>query len=241
MNKSIQKTLLLMILMVASIVFSQEVDEIRYENILKQLKIDTSKVKEDLVIEKEMPNAKGSYIVVIPVLVGEYQYDSFSVKNTILITDKKGTIKSKYTDNEEYDSDAIMLQNFSIDTGLYILNPGNRAFGIVAHYRNGSQPNPYSTNSITLYLPQEKTLKNILNSYEIYRFSGEWDTNCAGQFNEENSVIILGKTKTNNFVDLKLKTENIKTFAKKIDGECVDDITSTFSYKTLKMSKKMYK
>lgn len=102
-------------------------------------------------------------------------------------------------------------------------------------------PNPYSSSDISLYYPEEKTLKKILDSYNLRTYSGEWNMNCSGEFEEENSVIIVDQTKTNGFTNLKIKTESIKTVSKEINGECNESKTSKISYKILKFNKSIYK
>lgn len=63
------------ILFTASTFSSQEIDAIRYQNIINQLKLKKGSIKEDLVVEKKMPNKEGSYIIVIPVYAEEIEVD----------------------------------------------------------------------------------------------------------------------------------------------------------------------
>ncbi|AYN01797.1 hypothetical protein [Chryseobacterium sp. 3008163] len=220
---------------------AQEYDDVRYAKVLNQLKLNSSQIHSELYTEKKMPNAEDSYIIVVPILQGKLEADGFSVKNTILITNTDGKITNKYVDPIEFGSDAIMLQSFTIDTGLYNLNSTTRAFGISANYRGSSGPNPYSSSDISMYYPEGKTLKKVLEGYNLRRYGGEWDMNCSGEFEEDHSVIILDQVKTNGFANLKIKTESIKTISKEINGECSENKTSKISYKTLKFSKGMYK
>lgn len=220
---------------------AQEYDDARYAKVLNQLKLNSSQVHNELYTEKKMPNAEDLYIVVVPILQGKLEADGFSVKNTILITNTDGKIKNKYVDPIEFGSDAIMLQSFTIDTGLYNLNSTTRAFGISANNRGSSSPNPYSSSDISMYYPEGKTLKKVLDGYNLRTYGGEWDMNCSGEFEEDHSVIILDQVKTNGFANLKIKTESIKTISKEINGECSENKTSKISYKTLKFSKGMYK
>lgn len=232
-------TTFLLLLMVFSL-SAQEYDDARYAVVLKQLKLNSSEVHNQLYTEKKMPNLEDSYIIVVPVLLGKFENDGFLVKNTILITDSEGKIKSKYIDETEFDSDAIRLNSFVIDTGFYRLNSTIRAFGITANYQGSSNPNPYSSSDISLYYPEGKTLKKILDSYNLRTYSGEWDMNCSGEFEEDNSIIIVDQAKANGFSNLKIKTERIKKFTKEIDGECSESKTSKTSYKILKFNKSVY-
>ena len=222
-------------------IFSQEHDKARFAKVLSQLKLNSSQIHNELYTEKKMPNAENSFIVVVPVLQGELEDDGFSVENTILITDNLGVIKNKYVDPTDFGSDAIMLQSFTIDTGLYNLNSNIRAFGIVANYDGSSRPNPYSSSDISLFYPDGKTLKKVLDGYNLKTFRGEWDTNCSGEFEGDTSVIIVDQAKTNGFANLKIKIESTKTISKEINGECSEDKISKISYKTLKFSKGLYK
>ena len=220
---------------------AQEHDEARYTKVLSELKLSSSQIHNELYTEKKMPNVENSFIIVVPVLQGKLEVDGFSVKNIILITDTEGIIKNKYVDPTEFGSDAIMLQSFTIDTGLYYLNSNIRAFGITAEYYGSSRPNPYSSSNISLFYPEGKTLKKVLDGYNLKTFSGEWDTNCSGEFEGDTSVIIVDQAKTNGFNNLKIKTESTKTINKEINGECSENKKSKISYKTIKFSKGMYK
>lgn len=241
MNLLQYKLVFVFCLLFKTLLSAQEYDDSRHENVLNQLKLNSPQVHNELYTEKKMPNVEDSYIIVVPILQGKLEDNGFSVKNTILITDAKGKIKNKYVDPVEFGSDAVMLQSFTIDTGLYQLNSVTRAFGISANYRGSSNPNPYSSSDISLYFMEGKTLKKVLDGYNLMTYSGEWDMNCSGESEEDNSVIILDQAKTSGFANLKIKTENIKTFNKEISGECIENKTSKISYKTLKFSKGTYK
>lgn len=235
-----KKTAAFLLLLMTFSLSAQQYDDARYGVVLKQLQLNSSEVHNELYIEKKMPNIDDSYIIIVPVLLGKLEADGFSVKNTILITDVQGKIKSKYIDDTEFGSDAIMLDSFTIDTGLYKLNSTIRAFGVTANYHGSSRPNPYSSSDISLYYPEGKTLKKVLDGYNLKTYSGEWDMNCSGEFNEDNSVIIVDQVKTNGFNNLKIKTESNHIISKEVNGECTEDKTSKISYKTLKFNKSVY-
>lgn len=235
-----KKTAAFLLLLMTFSLSAQQYDDARYGVVLKQLQLNSSEVHNELYTEKKMPNIEDSYIIVVPVLLGKLEADGFSVKNTILITDVQGKIKSKYIDDTEFGSDAIMLDSFTIDTGLYKLNSNIRAFGIIANYHGSSRPNPYSSSDISLYYPEGKTFQKVLDGYNLKTYSGEWDMNCSGEFDDDNSVIIVDQVKTNGFNNLKIKTERIKKFTKEINGECSESKTSKISYKTLKFNKSVY-
>ncbi|AZB30371.1 hypothetical protein [Chryseobacterium balustinum] len=236
-----KKTAAFLLLLITFSLSAQQYADARYGVVLKQLQLNSSEVHNELYTEKKMPNIQDSYIIVVPVLLGKLEADGFSVKNTILITDVQGKINSKYIDDTEFGSDAIMLDSFTIDTGLYKLNSNIRAFGITANYHGSSRPNPYSSSDISLYYPEGKTLQKVLDGYNLKTYSGEWDMNCSGEFDKDNSVIIVDQVKTNGFNNLKIKTESNHIISKEVSGECTEDKTSKISNKTLKFNKSVYK
>lgn len=221
-------------------IFGQEINNIRFENIVKSLKLDKAAIKEEFCTEKKMPNAEDSYIAVLPILQGKEEDDFFTVRNYIVITDENGAVKNQYFDPEEITSDAVMLRSITIDTGLYNISKGIRAFGVTVSVANGSQPNPYSSETISLYYPEGKTLKKVLNTFELSSHGGEWDTRCSGEFSDDHSVIIMNKTKTNNFTDLKIKTISVQTKNQEVNGDCKEHETSKTTYRTLKFKNGKY-
>lgn len=233
--------LTLMMSLFSGIVSAQDIDSVRLTRILKSLKLDKTKIKEELCTEKKMPNAEDSYIAVIPVVVNQEEEDYvFTVQNYILITDSNGTIKNKYFDPTELNSDAITLRSFAIDTGLYNISTNIRAFGVKADFVGSSKPNPYASGTISMYYPEGKTLKKVLDQFELDATSGEWDTRCNGEFEDTHSYIIMDSSKTNNFTDFKIKTISVTTINEEVKGECNTKETSKTTYKILKFKNGKY-
>ncbi|HCM36268.1 hypothetical protein [Chryseobacterium sp.] len=231
----------LIICLFSGILSGQDFDSIRLNNILKSLKLDKTKIREELCTEKKMPNTEDSYIAVIPAVVQQEDDDYvFTVRNYILITDANGTIKNKYLDPTEINSDAISLRSFTIDTGLYTIGTNIRAFGVKADFVGSSRPNPYDLSTMSMYYPESKTFKKVLDQFTMGLYSGEWDTRCNGEFEDNHSYIILEQSKTNNFTDLKIKTISVTTINKEVKGECESKETSKTSYKILKFKNSYY-
>ncbi|MEY8760944.1 hypothetical protein [Chryseobacterium tongliaoense] len=230
----------LLIFLWTGILHGQEINISRFDKIVKSLKLDKTRIKEEFCTEKKMPNAADSYIAVLPILQGRVEEDFFVVRNYIVITNGNGEIKNQYFDPVEITSDAVMLRSITIDTGLYNVGNGIRAFGVNISVANGSQPNPYSSETVSLYYPAGKTLKKILNTFELNSHSGEWDTRCLGEFQDHHSVIILDKAKTNNFTDLKIKTIFVAIRSEELNGDCKENETSKTLYHILKLKNGTY-
>ena len=149
-------------------------------------------------------------------------------------------ITQSYKGIDEYYSDAVELQELSIDTAKFILTEEIRAFGIRAFYKNGSKVNPYSEETFSLFLPENTSLKKILHQYQLSTYNGEWNYNCEGSWSDErNSMFIMDSKKTNGYFNIKDK----QTFIKKATDKNCDDKVVEKSTKTvfLKYNGKEYK
>lgn len=233
--------LILTMSLFSGVIAAQDIDSSRLNHILKSMKLDKHKIKEELCVEKKIPNVEDSYIAVIPVVLSQEEEDYvFTVQNYILMTDRNGTIKNKYLDPTELNSDAINLRSFTIDTGLYNISTNIRAFGVKADFVGSSKPNPYASGTISMYYPEGKTFKKVLDQFELDSTRGEWDTRCNGEFKNEHSYIIIDSSKTNNFTDLKIKTISVTTINEEVKGDCEGKETSKTLYKTLKFKNGIY-
>ena len=203
---------------------NKEDEAINLQYILKQLKLDRSKCKMDLVALKAIPNNPDETIVVIPEIVEEEEY-YFELNSHILIVDSKtGKIKYNYfesSNTNNWVSDAIQLTSIAIDTAPYQISEQNRAFGIIVRYVGSSRANPYESETIALFTKSGDTLKKILNNYEIMYNGGEWDTDCVGEFVMHKKTLIISTNKTNDYFDIIVKNKIITTKNYiDVNGEC---------------------
>jgi len=195
---------------------------------------------EDLFSEKVLPYNKDLSVIVIP-KIGEKEEDMFSLDSYVVVVNNKSKkIQQLYFESyttSGWESDAIFINEISIDTAPYLVQENKRAFGIVIHSRSMSRPNPYYSKYLSLYLPDGNNLQNILKSFEIYSYGGETDMNCIAEIYSEDKTLILSKTKTNNFIDI-----NVDVLHKKIISKnCIETETSTNSKQVLKFIDGSYK
>ena len=182
--------------------------------VVKQLHIDKSKIKTELVISKSFPNNPNKTIIVIPEIVDEGEM-YFELNSHILIIDSKsGNIKSYFFESSKTNnwiSDAIQLTEITIDTAPYQISERERAFGVRLHFIGSSRPNPYESETISLFVQSKNKLKKILNNYEISYNGGDWDTDCEGEFVDERKVLIISNNKTNGLFDILVKNKITET------------------------------
>lgn len=235
------------LLMFSCLGFSQESAPIDIASITTQLKLDKSKIKPELLTYKAVPNHPDEYIVIIPEIANDDADEiHFELNSHILIVNKKsGNIENRYFESAKTNnwySDAIRLESISIDTAPFLLTDTIRAFGVRLYYYGSSKPNPYAAKTLSLFIKQGKTLKPVLKDLTVYKYNGEWDTNCAGEFMDEKSILIMSKHKTNGFYNIRVKTSGTHSETKKDKNEeCVSIDKASKQTKTLKFQDGQYR
>ena len=212
------------------------------KKILKELKIPESKIAFEFYSEKVMPGSPEKSIYVLPKYSGDITEDSFELDANIIVADNKtGVILAKYQEANAYSYDAVRLESFNIDTGLFFLNKETRAFGIRVNYSGSSRPNPYSRTDLYLFVEKRGRLQKVLNNYEINSYIGEWDTNCAGEFEGSDSKISFETAKTNQYKNMKVKFDVTKTINHLTDDDCIRKDVHSSKTEILKFNGKEYK
>ncbi len=241
-----KRLVFLLLILVFSNVYSQDQGSTLLTKVLKQLNLNKKDIHEELYREKILPNKTSSTLMVIPKYrVNEpdgYGHLYLELDAYIIVADNlTGKILYQYIDENAWTSDAMVLSDITIDTGIYQLSPENRAFGIRVDYTGSSRPNPYNQTDLSLFMIKDKSMKRILKNYPISEFHGEWDTNCAGEFEGTSGVISIDKNKTNGFGNLiiKNKIEHIRNIPTKDD--CLEKKTTKLNTVILKYNGKEYK
>ena len=206
------------------------------ESVLNQLKIEEKDCKVELIAIKKMPENDTESILVIPEIVSESDHFFELNSHILIINSKTGKIISKFFESyqtNEWVSDAIQMVEISIDTAPYIVQKGKRAFGIKVRHLGSSKPNPYEIETISLFIKNKDQLSRVLKNFEINGNSGEWDTDCAGEFNTEKKILIISDIITNEYYNIIVKNKIIdsKTFINE-QGDC-DEKEKTQTIKTI--------
>ncbi|WP_314276347.1 hypothetical protein [Capnocytophaga sputigena] len=211
-----------------------------YNQVIKTLGIPKDKIDKDLYTEKVLPYDTDKKVMVFPIEKGRPEdsdtwcYDAYIVIYSIgqqkIIHLYKGT-------DEWCTSTPIEIKSITIDTALFILSEGVRAFGIRVWGSNYDiRVFPRQEEHFSLFLPENKTLRKVLNNYKLAEFTADWDMN-EGHSYEEKSMFIMDNKKTNGYFNIK----NKKTFiGKEYKGDYEDTSKSTKTV-FLKYNGKEYK
>jgi hypothetical protein len=104
-----------------------------------------------------------------------------------------------------------------------------RAFGLRIRYSGMSRVSPHEEEQITLFVQEKDKLVPVLKDFTSYLSNGDWDTNCAGEFNMKSAVFVLEPTSSNGFFDVKVNYKEVKTINKLVSGDCKATETATKS------------
>ncbi|MBC6110222.1 hypothetical protein ACFOG5_15765 [Pedobacter fastidiosus] len=220
--------------------------EFLLKKVLSQLGLKEKDINEELYVEKVLPYSKSQTVMVIPKYRKNEKDESgnsyFELDAYVIIADNTtGKILYKYYEENAWTSDAVVLSNIIIDTGLYNLTAETRAFGIRVSYTGSSRPNPYSQTDLSLFVVETKSLKRILKNYTISDAHGEWDMNCAGEFEDTESVIDIDANKTNGLNNLIVKETIVYTKNIPVKEDCIEKKTIKHNIKKLKYNGVEYK
>ncbi|KQY11196.1 hypothetical protein ASD31_17525 [Rhizobium sp. Root482] len=120
--------------------------------------------------------------------------------------------------------DAVFVSGVAFDTAYYRISESEIAFGVRIERRGSSRPNPFGETTLWLFTIDNKELRPVLDNIVVAAHQGEWDTNCAGEFQTIERRLAMGRPQPNRYSDILVSERKIKTISTLgQDGECVDD------------------
>jgi len=190
---------------------------------------------------KAWPAYPGRSIVVLPLERSDSGATGRTLDLEVLVIQRpdngntdRDAVLARVLQPEALAEDAIRIRDIRIDTGRYVLSPGARAFGLRVRYGGSSRPNPFASETLRLYVPEGGKLRQVLDEVELERDSGEWDLQCAGQFEQLRTLVSVGRPHAGDgFADLVLaRTLTPLRSLVQEDGQCVEK-TGTARYESL--------
>lgn len=215
------------------------------DKVLTELKLDWVQTKNSMIKTKVYPENPNETFLVIPEVVDEgEQY--FELNSHIVIADNHtGKISHKFFESNQTNqwvSDAIELWKINIDTAKYQLSEKTKAYGIQVDFLGMSRVNPYSNQTLSLFIKSGNKLEKILSNYSVKDFGGEWDGDCNGEFNSEEKIVFVGSHKTKGYFDLLVnkKITDTKNYQDEDKGECQTENSYQIKNTILKFDGRMY-
>ncbi|MGO1071163.1 hypothetical protein [Lysobacter sp. CA199] len=141
----------------------------------------------------------------------------------VLVVDSaRPRILQRYRENGALTSDAIRISSVTLDTARYLLNESATAFGVRIDYSGSSRPNPYGSTVMNLYAASGGTLRPVLRKLEVSRERGEWDTQCAGEFESAKRTVAIDAKRDHGYAGLLVSSVE-DTRRNVVEGkECAD-------------------
>ncbi|MFK3781575.1 hypothetical protein [Agrobacterium sp. NPDC089420] len=117
--------------------------------------------------------------------------------------------------------DAVRIISVTFDTARYRLAPDKMAFGVRISTEGSSRANPFGDTTLRLYAINGEKLVPVLDNIVVSEGGGEWDTNCAGAFDNIERALSMDARSHKGVADI-LVTETAKSSVAKVTekGEC---------------------
>lgn len=204
-------------------------DQTIINKVLHNLSLKSDSIDSEFSVTKPHPENKSATIVLLALPQGDDE--DFQMYDTYLVIadTQTGTILYSLFEKERYTSDAVRLTGIQIDTAPYRLATNVRAIGIRATSTGSSRPNPFGEETLSLYIQQGKTFTKVLHDFVTYQSTGEWDTNCAGNFSSSKSVLVILPEKTNGYSTIQVNTKTTDTENISKGDDCLSSDTETKS------------
>ena len=220
------KNLLTIIILALSLNCSSQIQSQELiEQTAQKVGIQNSEIFSRLSTSQKFDNGT---LIIIPEIAEEGDGYMIFNSNIILIDNKTGLVKAKFTGKKDWYIDAVSIDQIEIEPKLYQLNETTVAFGLKIFYSNQSRPNPYSSTQLSLYALKGNNLNRVLKDFPIKTFNGETDPTCKGEFEEHSKNIQVLDTYSNEFADLKF-TDKIELSERNKDCEKIKTETRTES------------
>jgi hypothetical protein len=183
----------------------------------------------DLAVCEPWRGNPGRSIVVLPIPrpgseegARELDLDVLVVQQADNGNSERAAVVSRLFQPRALTEDAVRISEIRVDTARYRLAPDVRAFGLRVMHRNISRANPFSNETLTLYLPQGAKLNKVLDAFEMNFERGEWDTLCTGEFESRRSLLSIAKTTSNGLADLVVRRTDWDSRNVVQDEDCVE-------------------
>ncbi|MET6990802.1 hypothetical protein [Sediminicola arcticus] len=178
------------------------------QSALSNLNIKIENCLSEFIIQKDI--SESETVIVIPEIA--HKGDGYMTLNghLLILNRKNGKIKSRFSEKDSWNSDAIKLENIEVVYQPYQLTKNSETIGVLIEYNGGSRPNPYSSTELSLFIRNGEKLVCVLKDYSIYRLNGETDGMSIGEFVEHRLIIRPNLNSKSEFYDLNIIDSIIK-------------------------------
>ena len=123
--------------------------------------------------------------------------------------------------------DALYVSNVALDTALYRLAPARTAFGLRLSLHGSSRPNPFGETTLWLFLIDGGRIRPVLDNIVVASHRGEWDTNCAGEFEAVERTLSMEPSPGSAVSDIVVSEKTTTTVSTAGKDDACDDTAMT--------------
>ena len=201
----------LLLILISTFTFSSYAQEKSIDLVqiaLSNLNIKIENCLSEFIIQQDISESES--VIVIPEIAEKG--DGFMTLNghLLILNKKNGKVKSRFSEKESWNSDAIKLENIEVVYQPYQLTKNSETIGVLIDYNGASRPNPYSSKELSLFIRNGKKLVSVLKDYSIYKLNGETDGLNSGEFVEHRLIIQPNLNSKSEFYDLNIIDSIIK-------------------------------
>lgn len=191
----------------------------------------------------------GRFVVVLPLPrpstepgTTQFDLDVLVVQQADNGNTERAKIVSRLFEEDVLTEDAVRIGEIRVDSARYTLAPDARAFGLRILRQGSSRANPYSNESLSLYVPQGPKLEKVLDGLELTLEQGEWDTNCTGSFETVRGSLSVVRAGAGGYADLVLRQARSESRSSPLGDECVSqEQRQTFKSRLLRYDGTRYR
>lgn len=152
---------------------------------------------------KTWPASPGKTLLAVRLRHGAASAEVDTADLEVLVADSaKPRILQRYREREPLVSDAMRISALTLDTARYRLNDAVVAFGVRVTYTGSSRVNPYESTVLSLYAADGDRLRPVLSKLQVSLERGEWDGNCAGEFESVQRTVAIDARRDHGYAGL---------------------------------------
>lgn len=161
-------------------------------------------------------------LAAVPLMTQEKtDYDHTGDLELLVLDSASLEVKQRLLLPERMNDDAFRITGIMLDTARWKVAPNQIAFGLHITRSGSSRVNPSGEDALSLYVIENNQLRTVLDGIVVEDNSGEWDGNCAGEFNDIKRTLAIDNASRNGYASIRVSEKSVASTAYiGADDEC---------------------
>lgn len=194
------------------------------------------------VVCRTWPSQPALTLVAVPLMTRQADDGNEGDIELLVVDSKKATVRQRLRLPGLMTDDALYVSSVALDTAFYRLASRKIAFGLRLSLQGSSRPNPFGETTLWLFLVDDGKLRPVLDNIVVSSNRGEWDTNCAGEFENTERTLSMEPSPQSAIADIVVSettTTTVNVAGK--DGACLDTETAAMATHRLRYDASVYR